>query len=180
MHKNVLFCLESGSLPVPSCGWVTSRPSTRCPLPSTSAPRWSPLRGCWAGSGARAAAGQTNTAGQTTRAAGIRISWDASSGGKSWDENVNKDVRKCCQRFIPGGKVYDIKRPSIIQKMYLPNYNVIRRRLVCRYIMAEQKKAEEFGITEDDVSEIRQDINKFRQRTDNLVHKHWRIYRVFL
>ncbi len=28
--------------------------------------------------------------------------------------------------------------------------------------MAEQKKAEEFGITEDDVSEIRQDINKFR------------------
>jgi hypothetical protein len=30
-----------------------------------------------------------------------------------------------------------------------------------RYIMAEQKKAEEFGITEDDVSEIRQDINKF-------------------
>ncbi len=31
-----------------------------------------------------------------------------------------------------------------------------------RYIMAEQKKAEEFGITEDDVSEIRQDINKFR------------------
>ena len=30
--------------------------------------------------------------------------------------------------------------------------------------MAEQKKAEEFGITEDDVSEIRQDINKFRNR----------------
>ena len=28
--------------------------------------------------------------------------------------------------------------------------------------MAEQKKAEDFGITEDDVSEIRQDINKFR------------------
>ena len=31
-----------------------------------------------------------------------------------------------------------------------------------RYIMLEQKKAEDFGITEDDVSEIRQDINKFR------------------
>ena len=28
--------------------------------------------------------------------------------------------------------------------------------LHCRYIMSEQKKAEEFGITEDDVSEIRQ------------------------
>jgi hypothetical protein len=34
--------------------------------------------------------------------------------------------------------------------------------LLLRYIMAEQKKAEDFGITEDDVSEIRQDINKFR------------------
>ena len=31
-----------------------------------------------------------------------------------------------------------------------------------RYIMSEQKKADDFGITEDDVSEIRQDINKFR------------------
>ena len=28
--------------------------------------------------------------------------------------------------------------------------------------MSEQKKADDFGITEDDVSEIRQDINKFR------------------
>ena len=33
---------------------------------------------------------------------------------------------------------------------------------ISRYIMLEQKKAEDFGITEDDVSEIRQDINKFR------------------
>ena len=31
-----------------------------------------------------------------------------------------------------------------------------------RYVTAEQKKTEEFAITEDDVSEIRQDINKFR------------------
>jgi predicted small metal-binding protein len=35
--------------------------------------------------------------------------------------------------------------------------------------MAEQKKAEEFGITEDDVSEIRQDINKFMWETLTLV-----------
>ena len=33
---------------------------------------------------------------------------------------------------------------------------------IFRYITAEQKKTEEFAITEDDVSEIRQDINKFR------------------
>ena len=34
--------------------------------------------------------------------------------------------------------------------------------IIRRYITAEQKKQEEFSITEDDVSEIRQDINKFR------------------
>ncbi len=39
---------------------------------------------------------------------------------------------------------------------------------ISRYIMAEQKKAEEFGITEDDVSEIRQDINKFRWEKEQL------------
>lgn len=40
--------------------------------------------------------------------------------------------------------------------------NIYKKFFYSRYIMAEQKKAEEFGITEDDVSEIRQDINKFR------------------
>ncbi len=34
--------------------------------------------------------------------------------------------------------------------------------IVRRYITCEQKKTEEFAITEDDVNEIRQDINKFR------------------
>merc|ERR1712130_1101207 len=40
-----------------------------------------------------------------------------------------------------------------------------------RYIMCEQKKAEEFGITEDDVSEIRQDINKFRFELVEILRK---------
>ena len=40
-----------------------------------------------------------------------------------------------------------------------------------RYIMSEQKKAEEFGITEDDVSEIRQDINKFRFELVEILRK---------
>ena len=35
-------------------------------------------------------------------------------------------------------------------------YWVHKTKYVFRYIMSEQKKAEEFGITEDDVSEIRQ------------------------
>ena len=40
-----------------------------------------------------------------------------------------------------------------------------------RYIMLEQKKAEDFGITEDDVSEIRQDINKFRFELLDILRK---------
>ena len=40
-----------------------------------------------------------------------------------------------------------------------------------RYIISEQKKAEEFGITEDDVSEIRQDINKFRFELVEILRK---------
>ena len=41
-------------------------------------------------------------------------------------------------------------------------YSDVIKCIVRRYIMAEQKKQEDFGITEDDVNEIRQDINKFR------------------
>ena len=41
-------------------------------------------------------------------------------------------------------------------------YSDVIRCIVRRYVMAEQKKQEDFGITEDDVNEIRQDINKFR------------------
>lgn len=36
------------------------------------------------------------------------------------------------------------------------------RLLVRRYVTAEQRKSEEFGITEDDVMEIRQDISSMR------------------
>ena len=41
-------------------------------------------------------------------------------------------------------------------------YNDVMKCIIRRYITAEQKKTEDFNITEDDVSEIRQDINKFR------------------
>lgn len=34
--------------------------------------------------------------------------------------------------------------------------------LVRRYVTAEQRKSEEYGITEDDVMEIRQDISSMR------------------
>lgn len=41
-------------------------------------------------------------------------------------------------------------------------YGDVMKCIIRRYITAEQKKTEDFNITEDDVSEIRQDINKFR------------------
>ena len=43
------------------------------------------------------------------------------------------------------------------------------RLLVRRYVTAEQRKRDDFGITEDDVMEIRQDISTLRyELIDNL------------
>ncbi|XP_067134766.1 LOW QUALITY PROTEIN: transient receptor potential-gamma protein-like [Centruroides vittatus] len=42
------------------------------------------------------------------------------------------------------------------------NYQVIMRNLVRRYITEEQRKADNQGVTEDDVNEIKQDISSFR------------------
>lgn len=41
-------------------------------------------------------------------------------------------------------------------------HDIVMRLLVRRYVTAEQRKSEEFGITEDDVMEIRQDISSMR------------------
>ncbi|XP_029663485.1 transient receptor potential protein isoform X2 [Formica exsecta] len=41
-------------------------------------------------------------------------------------------------------------------------HDTVMRVLIRRYVTAEQKKRDEFGITEDDVREIRQDISTFR------------------
>lgn len=41
-------------------------------------------------------------------------------------------------------------------------HDIVMRVLIRRYVTAEQKKRDEFGITEDDVREIRQDISTFR------------------
>ncbi len=52
------------------------------------------------------------------------------------------------------------------ERVFLLGNSLPKKSIPCnmtlRYITAEQKKTEEFAITEDDVSEIRQDINKFR------------------
>lgn len=44
----------------------------------------------------------------------------------------------------------------------LIRHDIVMRLLVRRYVTAEQRKSEEFGITEDDVMEIRQDISSMR------------------
>lgn len=41
-------------------------------------------------------------------------------------------------------------------------YQSIMRNLVRRYVTVEQRKAENEGVTEDDVNEIKQDISAFR------------------
>ncbi|XP_059621283.1 transient receptor potential protein [Phlebotomus argentipes] len=46
----------------------------------------------------------------------------------------------------------------------------VMRLLVRRYVTAEQRKRDDFGITEDDVMEIRQDINSFRYELIDILH----------
>lgn len=43
--------------------------------------------------------------------------------------------------------------------------------LVRRFITAEQRKRDDFGVTEDDVMEIRQDISTLRYELIDIFHK---------
>ena len=44
----------------------------------------------------------------------------------------------------------------------MARHDTVMRLLIRRYVTAEQRKRDEFGITEDDVMEIRQDISTLR------------------
>lgn len=44
----------------------------------------------------------------------------------------------------------------------MARHDTIMRLLIRRYVTAEQRKRDQFGITEDDVMEIRQDISTLR------------------
>ena len=59
-------------------------------------------------------------------------------------------------------RVTENERREKVRETAVNRYSDVMKCIVRRYIMAEQKKQEDFGITEDDVNEIRQDINKFR------------------
>ncbi|XP_011699611.1 PREDICTED: transient receptor potential protein, partial [Wasmannia auropunctata] len=53
----------------------------------------------------------------------------------------------------------------------LNRHDTILRLLIRRYVTAEQRKRDEFGITEDDVREIRQDISSFRYDLIDILRK---------
>lgn len=41
-------------------------------------------------------------------------------------------------------------------------YGIVMQMLIRRYVTTEQKKLEEFAVTEDDIAEVRHDISSFR------------------
>lgn len=50
-------------------------------------------------------------------------------------------------------------------------HDTVLRLLIRRYVTAEQRKRDEFNITEDDVREIRQDISTFRYELIDILRK---------
>ncbi|XP_003402180.1 transient receptor potential protein isoform X1 [Bombus terrestris] len=71
---------------------------------------------------------------------------------------------KTFSRIIKCGKTGRQTR-SLIKKSRekaLARHDTVMRLLIRRYVTAEQRKRDEFGITEDDVMEIRQDISTLR------------------
>lgn len=80
-----------------------------------------------------------------------------------------KSMVNICQRVRGHGKKLSDKYKGADEAVV--RHQEIMCCIVKRYIMSEQKRAEEFGITEDDVSEIRQDINKFRFELIEILRK---------
>ncbi|EGI64238.1 Transient receptor potential protein [Acromyrmex echinatior] len=82
---------------------------------------------------------------------------------------TNKTFRKL---FKCGGS--DRSTRSFIKKSRekaMIRHDTVVRLLIRRYVTAEQRKRDEFGITEDDVREIRQDISSFRYDLIDILRK---------
>ncbi|XP_012062424.1 PREDICTED: transient receptor potential protein-like [Atta cephalotes] len=82
---------------------------------------------------------------------------------------TNKIFRKL---FKCGGSNHSTK--SFIKKSRekaMIRHDTVVRLLIRRYVTAEQRKRDEFGITEDDVREIRQDISSFRYDLIDILRK---------
>jgi len=53
----------------------------------------------------------------------------------------------------------------------MTRHDTVVRLLIRRYVTAEQRKRDQFTITEDDVREIRQDISSFRYELIDILKK---------
>ncbi|RLU15644.1 hypothetical protein DMN91_011398 [Ooceraea biroi] len=82
-------------------------------------------------------------------------------------------TNKTFEKLIKCGKTSRSTR-SFIKKSRekaQSRHDTVVRLLIRRYVMAEQRKRDEFGITEDDVMEIRQDISTFRYELIDILKK---------
>ncbi|XP_043231805.1 transient receptor potential-gamma protein-like isoform X2 [Amphibalanus amphitrite] len=69
-------------------------------------------------------------------------------------------VRKCCGHSYAARKEHmrTVRNSMLEERVFV----TIMRNLVRRYVTREQRKADNQGVTEDDVNEIKQDISAFR------------------
>ncbi|XP_011630949.1 transient receptor potential protein-like [Pogonomyrmex barbatus] len=82
---------------------------------------------------------------------------------------TNKTFQKLCKCGGVGRSTTSFIKKS--REKALIRHDTVMRLLIRRYVTAEQRKRDEFGITEDDVREIRQDISSFRYDLIDILRK---------
>lgn len=78
---------------------------------------------------------------------------------------VSNHATKSCIHFYSR----NLPQKRSLEKSQKRHDNVMRV-LVRRFVTAEQRKRDDFGITEDDVMEIRQDISSLRYEIIDILH----------
>lgn len=74
----------------------------------------------------------------------------------------------CCRKTV--GKVFTDEEKKDAET----RYSSVMKYIIRRYITNEQRKSEDFSITEDDINEVRQDINSFKfELLDILKKNNW-------
>ncbi|VEN64052.1 unnamed protein product, partial [Callosobruchus maculatus] len=74
---------------------------------------------------------------------------------------------KACRKNVRETRSFKVKSREKARE----RYEHVMKLLVRRYVTAEQRKRDEFGITEDDVMEIRQDISSLRFELIDILRK---------
>ncbi|XP_066984056.1 transient receptor potential-gamma protein-like isoform X6 [Macrobrachium rosenbergii] len=73
-----------------------------------------------------------------------------------------RTIRNTFTAFSPLQRIMRLFTPLHVPESQKSEFKSIMRNLVRRYVTVEQRKAENQGVTEDDVNEIKQDISAFR------------------